>query len=79
MRELDPNYYFPDGKLRHTSISGILKYFTFKHLPPGLQEISGMCADLALEMANSIPEGPELTVGLRKLLEAKDCFVRAKL
>lgn len=24
-----------------------------------------------------LPDGPELTAGLRKLLEAKDCFVRA--
>jgi hypothetical protein len=26
-----------------------------------------------------IPDGPELTAGLRKLLEAKDCLVRASL
>jgi hypothetical protein len=26
-----------------------------------------------------LPDGPELTVGLRKLLEAKDCLVRAAL
>lgn len=28
---------------------------------------------------NTLPDGPELTAGLRKLLEAKDCFVRAAL
>lgn len=27
----------------------------------------------------NLPDGPELTSGLRKLLEAKDCFVRAAL
>jgi len=33
---------------------------------------------LALDMVEKL-EGPELTAGLRKLLEAKDCFVRAAL
>ncbi|PRY56421.1 hypothetical protein B0I28_10970 [Glycomyces artemisiae] len=30
-------------------------------------------------MIAALPDGPELTAGLRKLLEAKDCFVRAAL
>lgn len=30
-------------------------------------------------MINALPDGTELAVGLRKLLEAKDCFVRAAL
>jgi hypothetical protein len=30
-------------------------------------------------MADTLPEGAELTAGLRKLLEAKDCFVRSAL
>lgn len=30
-------------------------------------------------MVDQLPDGPELTAGLRKLLEAKDCFVRAAL
>jgi hypothetical protein len=30
-------------------------------------------------MINNLPDGTELTAGLRKLLEAKDCFVRAKV
>lgn len=33
--------------------------------------------ELAHQMAKDLPEGPELTTGLRKLLEAKDCLVRA--
>ncbi|NDU74057.1 hypothetical protein GWI34_15625 [Actinomadura sp. DSM 109109] len=28
---------------------------------------------------SDLPDGPELTAELRKLLEAKDCFVRASL
>jgi hypothetical protein len=30
-------------------------------------------------MVIALPDGPELTAGLRKLLEAKDCLVRAAL
>jgi hypothetical protein len=26
-----------------------------------------------------LPDGPEKSAGLRKLLEAKECFIRAKL
>jgi hypothetical protein len=35
------------------------------------------CAELAEDLLDDLPDGPELTAGLRKLLEAKDCFVRA--
>jgi hypothetical protein len=35
-------------------------------------------AELADSLAGKL-DGPELTAGLRKLLEAKDCFVRAAL
>lgn len=34
---------------------------------------------LATVMIRQVPDGPELTVGLRKLLEAKDAFVRGLL
>lgn len=57
----------------------ILKYFRYDHLPLGLQEVSRPIAILAVEMDVSLPDGPEKSAGLRKLLEAKDCFVRAKL
>lgn len=33
--------------------------------------------NVALNMVEGLPDSPELTAGLRKLLEAKDCFVRA--
>lgn len=42
-------------------------------------EISLMCWSLALNMTLTQEDGPELTAGLRKLLEAKDCFVRNSL
>lgn len=34
---------------------------------------------LGITLVNELADGPELTSGLRKLLEAKDCFVRASL
>lgn len=60
----------------HPSIEQILRYFEYQHLPPHLQEISKPFHDLAHLLASHL-EGPETTVGLRKLLEAKDCMVRA--
>ena len=68
-----------DGSDRHPSLQGVLKHFRCDHLPTPLKEISAPCAELAVKMADSLPENAELTVGLRKLLEAKDCFVRARL
>ena len=58
----------------------MLKWFDYGHLPEHLQEISNPFSDLAkLIIVQSIQAGPERTVALRKLLEAKDAAVRAKL
>lgn len=57
----------------------IMQYFTYAHLPVNLQEISRPMAELAVTMDGLLEPGPELSAGLRKLLEAKDCFVRAAL
>ena len=57
----------------------MMKWFAYEHLPIKLRGISALCAGLAQDMDNQLPEGPEKTAGLRKLLEAKDCFVRARL
>jgi hypothetical protein len=64
---------------RHASTAHIARFFDWQHLPPHLQSISRECYNLADSMVNQLPDGPELTTGLRKLLEAKDCFVRAAL
>lgn len=56
-----------------------LKFFEYDHLPVYLQAVSKPIGELAKEMNNTLPGGPELDAGLRKLLEAKDCFVRARL
>ncbi len=62
-----------------TPTSRILQFFAYNHLPEGLQRISQPVCDLAEEMDAILPDGPEKTAGYRKLLEAKDCFVRAKV
>ena len=59
--------------------SDILKHFKFDHLPVKLKEISLPCCNLALTMEDQLPNCDEKAMGLRKLLEAKDCFVRASL
>lgn len=62
----------------HQATMQVLRHFSYDRLPSHLQEISKPFADLAHLMAHTL-DGPELTVGLRKLLEAKDCCVRAAL
>lgn len=57
----------------------IMRYFEYAHLPQPLQVISQPIGDLAKKMDDILPEGPEKSAGLRKLLEAKDCLVRAAL
>ncbi len=63
---------------QHPGVVHALKQFRFSHLPEHLQAVSKPFHDLALAMVEC-GTGIELTVGLRKLLEAKDCAVRAAL
>jgi hypothetical protein len=63
----------------HPAIQHVLKFFSYKHLPEHLQEISKDFADLATKTAERAPDSQETTVALRKLLEAKDAAVRAVL
>jgi hypothetical protein len=57
----------------------ILQFFEYQHLPAHLQEHSKAFWALAHHVCNTIPESPERTNCLRKLLEAKDSAVRAHL
>lgn len=59
--------------------STTIQHFGYDHLPPQLQEVSKPVSDLAHLMEETLPDGPEKSAGMRKLLEAKDCFVRAKI
>ena len=57
----------------------IMKYFDFKHLPENLQEISLPFYNIAHTLNKELPDNAEKAAGLRKLLEAKDCMVRAAI
>ncbi|BCY18658.1 hypothetical protein hrd7_25070 [Leptolinea sp. HRD-7] len=59
--------------------STTIQYFDYQHLPPQLQEVSKPISELAHHMEETLPDGPEKSAGMRKLLEAKDCFVRAMI
>jgi hypothetical protein len=57
----------------------ILQFFAFNHLTAELQVVSHPFYELATDLVARLPRNPERTVALRKLLEAKDAAVRAKL
>ncbi len=59
--------------------SPIVKFFSYEHLPENLQAVSKPIGDLARKMDFLLPDGAEKSAGLRKLLEAKDCLVRAAI
>lgn len=56
----------------------LIQFFSYSHLPPHLQAASKPFSDAAA-FVDTLPENPEKTMALRKLLEAKDCAVRALL
>ncbi len=64
---------------RHPGTVHLLGYLSSNHLPTVLAAVVRPCADLADTLVEALPDGPELTVGLRKLVEAKDCFVRVQV
>lgn len=57
----------------------MMRYFEFSHLPSKLQHVSRHFYTVADLVRNTVPNGEEKTVCLRKLLEAKDAAVRAAL
>jgi hypothetical protein len=57
----------------------ILQFFEYRHLPLALQDISKPFAGTATWMVETLPRNPERSASLRKLLEAKDAAVRAKV
>jgi len=58
---------------------GMLKWFVYDYLPEDLQAVSSQFAQIARNLAQNLEQGHERTVALRKLLEAKDAALRAKL
>jgi hypothetical protein len=61
------------------TVDRMMKWFAYEHLPKDLQAVSRPFHQLAKLVTTDIPAGPERTVALRRLLEAKDAAVRAKL
>lgn len=57
----------------------VLRFFHYAHLPPKLAKISAPYAALALKTVTELPRCAERTKALNKLLEAKDCAVRANI
>lgn len=62
---------------RHPSVEATVRFFEHEYLPEPLKLVAHKCSVLKDDMLDLIEDDPEFTVGLRKLLEAKDCFVRA--
>ena len=63
----------------HPSTVALLRFFDTSHLPPELAKVSRPFYELAYFVAYLSPPNAETTTCLRKLLEAKDCAVRAAL
>lgn len=75
------------------SADPMLQFFAYQHLPPRLAAVSRPFCELAhaivrgdnvpetgtVTFGGPLPRNPERTVALRKLLEAKDCAVRAAI
>jgi hypothetical protein len=57
----------------------ILRFFHYAHLPLALQARSKPFCDLARLILQTTPKNAERTTAFRKLLEAKDCAIRAAL
>lgn len=64
---------------RHPSTQHFAALFGYRHLPLPLQHVSKVFHDAAVLMIQMCGDGPELSAGLRKLLEAKDCGIRQRV
>jgi hypothetical protein len=69
----------PEQQARPQPADRMLQFFAYEHLPAHLQAVSRPFGELAREIVATLPSNAERTAGLRKLLEAKDCAVRALL
>jgi hypothetical protein len=57
----------------------MLQFFEYSQLPDKLKEVSQPFCFLACQVVQNLPQNPERSACLRKLLEAKDCAVRASI
>lgn len=56
-----------------------MRWFRSEHLPDDLRAIAVPIEQLACQLHANLPDSAEKSAGLRKLIEAKDCFVRARI
>ena len=66
-----------DKIVGYTADEWAIQFFKFDHLPAHLQALSQPFAEFAVSLLEKLSESPERTEVIRKLLEAKDCAVRA--
>jgi len=78
-QNFNPAHLNTDKPLPAHGISPILEFFGYDHLPEHLQGVSRAFHDLAHEVEERLPSGPEKSVALRHLLYAKDAAVRVAL
>lgn len=55
----------------------ILQFFVWDHLPEDIAKVSQPFQFLAMEIFNGLPDNKQREMAFIKLLEAKDCAVRA--
>jgi len=60
-------------------IEHLIRFFDSSHLPPNLQKVVKPFGDLAASLCEDLQRSPERSAALRKLIEAKDCAVRARI
>lgn len=59
--------------------NNLIQFFNYTHLPDNLKIISEKFFALVKELDETLPNNAEKTMAFRKLLEAKDCAVRASI
>lgn len=68
-----------DTSGRQHAVAAVAEFFDSDHLPPRLREVADLYATLATALLAALPDDPELTVALRKLVESKDAAVRTRV
>jgi len=58
-------------------ISDITRHMDPASVSDGFKPVAGLIYQLAVSLDKNLPPGPEKTVGLRKLLEAREAFIRS--
>ena len=63
---------------RHPGVAHFERMFEYDHLPVGrIRDTSAVVCSVAETMVRTLPDGAELTAGLRNLWDAKNNFVIA--